>query len=85
MAKTLVRFLQDAADRFGSRPALFFKPSIRYQRWTYTDLWEGAGRVASLLQLNPFTAARRQALTIPDQGRCQRVHVLWRIFPATFG
>ena len=29
MTKTLVQFLQDAANRFGPRPALFFKPSIR--------------------------------------------------------
>ncbi|MCZ6892296.1 MAG: class I adenylate-forming enzyme family protein, partial [Chloroflexi bacterium] len=66
MTKTLVRFLQDAADRFGPRPALFFKPSIRYQKWTYTDLWEGAGRVASLLQQRGLNKGDRVLLWGPN-------------------
>ena len=69
MTKTLVQFLQDAANRFGPRPALFFKPSIRYQQWTYMDLWESAGRVASLLQqrgLNKATGSYSGGPTVPN-------------------
>ncbi len=47
---TLVDFLEAKAREFGPRPALYFKPGFRYQTWTYQDLWEGAGRVASMLQ-----------------------------------
>ena len=50
MAETLVQFLREGADKFGPRTALLFKPSFRYQRWTYAQLWEDSGRVASLLQ-----------------------------------
>ena len=48
--ETVVRFIEDAARKFGPRTALFFKPGFRSQRWTYAQLWEGAGQVASLLQ-----------------------------------
>ena len=47
---TLVEFLEAKAREYGHRPALYFKPGFRYQTWTYQDLWEGSGRVASLLQ-----------------------------------
>ena len=50
VGETMVQFLQEEADRFGPRTALLFKPGFRYLRWSYADLWEGAGRVASLLQ-----------------------------------
>ena len=50
MAQTIDRFLQDAAQRFDDRPALSIKPGFRYLSWSYRQLWEGAGRVASLLQ-----------------------------------
>ena len=49
-AGTLPRFLEEAANLFGPAPALWFKPGIRYERWTYEQLWESAGRVAALLQ-----------------------------------
>ena len=48
--ETLADFLRAKADQFGDRPALYFKPGFRYLSWSYRDLWEGAGRVASLLQ-----------------------------------
>ncbi|MBI4338814.1 MAG: YihY family inner membrane protein [Chloroflexi bacterium] len=50
MADTLVQFLQEASDKFGSRPALFFKPAFRYRQWSYRQLWEESGKVAALLQ-----------------------------------
>ena len=48
--ETLADFLKAKADLFGDRPALYFKPGFRYLSWSYRELWEGAGRVASLLQ-----------------------------------
>ena len=48
--ETLVAFLEGAAQRHTSRTALLFKPGFRYHRWSYSDLWEGAGQVATLLQ-----------------------------------
>ncbi|MBI4201822.1 MAG: AMP-binding protein [Chloroflexi bacterium] len=50
MPETLVQFLEEAAQKFGTRPALFFKPGFRYQRWSYQRLWEDSAKVASLLQ-----------------------------------
>ncbi len=47
---TLVEFLEAKAREYGPRPAIYFKPGFRYQTWTYQDLWEGSGRIASLLQ-----------------------------------
>ena len=47
---TLVDFLEMAAKSYGSRDALLFKPGFRYHRWSYRDVWESAGRVATLLQ-----------------------------------
>ena len=46
----LVQFLQEAAHRFGPRTALLHKLGFRYQRWSYSQLWEGTGQVASMLQ-----------------------------------
>ena len=50
MEQTIDRFLQDAARRFDDRAALSFKPGFRYLHWSYREVWEGAGRVAALLQ-----------------------------------
>ena len=61
MAQTIIEFLAGAAERFGERPAVMFKPGIRYQKWSYAELWEDAGRVASLL--------RERALEKGDRAR----------------
>ncbi len=61
-ADTLVQFLQQAADKFGPRPALLFKPAFRYQRWTYSDLWEGVEQVAALLQQRGLSKGDRVLL-----------------------
>ena len=50
MAETIIEFLAGAAERFGERPAVMFKPGIRYQKWSYEELWESSGKVASLLR-----------------------------------
>jgi long-chain acyl-CoA synthetase len=47
---TLIDFIEGLAKRHGSRPALMIELGFRYQRWTYAQIWEQSGRVASLLQ-----------------------------------
>ena len=47
---TLVELLERSANDFGPNPALLIKPTFRYRVWTYADVWEDAGRVASYLQ-----------------------------------
>ena len=65
-AETLVEFLQEAAREFGPRDALLFKPGFRYQRWTYDDVWDGAGRVAALLQQRGLGKGDRAVLWAPN-------------------
>ena len=50
MGSNLVEFLRGVAERWGGRDALLFKPAFRYQRWSYSRLWEESGRVAAMLQ-----------------------------------
>ena len=50
VGETLAHFLRDAVETHGPRDALLFKPAFRYQRWSYSRLWEDSGRVATLLQ-----------------------------------
>ena len=50
MPETISAFLEDAARRFGGRPALLFKPGFRYRTWSYRALWDDAQRVAALVQ-----------------------------------
>ena len=47
---TVIDFLRGAVERHGSRDALLFKPAFRYQRWSYSRLWNESGQVATLLQ-----------------------------------
>ena len=48
--RTLVEFLEDAARKYGDRPALLFKTGLRYMRWSYEDLLRDSTRLASELQ-----------------------------------
>ena len=66
VAETLVQFLRGAALKFGPRTALLFKPGFRYQRWSYAQLWEGAGQVASLLQQRGLNKGDRVVLWAPN-------------------
>ena len=50
VGSNLVEFLRGVAERWGPRDALLFKPAFRYQRWSYSRLWEESGRVAAMLQ-----------------------------------
>ena len=47
---TLVELLETSSEAFGANPALLIKPSFRYLVWSYADLWNDSGRVASFLQ-----------------------------------
>ena len=47
---TIVDFLRQSVARHGPRDALLIKPAFRYLRWSYDQLWEDSGRVATLLQ-----------------------------------
>ncbi len=66
MAQTIIEFLAGSAERFGERPAVMFKPGIRYQRWSYAELWEGSGRVASLLRERGLKKGDRALLWGPN-------------------
>ena len=59
VGETVIDFLRGAVERYGSRDALLFKPAFRYQRWSYSRLWNESGQVATLLQ--------RRGLTMGDQ------------------
>ena len=47
---TLVELLETSSKTFGANPALLIRPSFRYLVWSYADLWNDSGRVASFLQ-----------------------------------
>ena len=47
---TLIELLENSSKTFGANPALLIKPSFRYLVWSYADLWDDSGRVASFLQ-----------------------------------
>ena len=63
---TIVDFLQRAVERYGSRDALLFKPAFRYQRWSYSRLWEESGQVATLLQQRGLTKGDQVILWGPN-------------------
>ena len=63
---TLVEFLQARAEQFGDRDALLFRPGFRYQRWSYTDIWESAGRIAALLQARGLNKGDRAIIWGPN-------------------
>ena len=64
--QTLTQFLLETAHRFGDRPALSFKSGLRYRQWSYAQLWEEAGKVASLLQQRGINKGDRVLLWGPN-------------------
>ena len=66
MAQTIIEFLAESAERFGERPAVLFKPGIRYQQWSYDELWQDSGRVASLLRERGLKKGDRALLWGPN-------------------
>ena len=63
---TLVDFLQARAEEFGGRDALLFRPGFRYRRWSYADIWEGAGRIAAMLQQRGLSRGDRALIWGPN-------------------
>ena len=63
---TIVDFLREAAERHGPRDALLIKPAFRYIRWTYDQLWEDSGRVATLLQRRGLSKGDQTILWGPN-------------------
>ena len=63
---TVVDFLRGAVEKYGSRDALLFKPTFRYLRWTYSQLWDESGRVATLLQRRGLTKGDQVILWGPN-------------------
>ena len=63
---TVVNFLRGAVERYGSRDALLFKPTFRYQRWSYSRLWNESGQVATLLQRRGLTKGDQVILWGPN-------------------
>ena len=66
IGETLVELLERSAIRFGSKPALLFKPGFRYQRWSYADLWEASGQTATLLQQRGLEKGDRALIWGPN-------------------
>lgn len=64
--RTLPGFLEEAAARYGSRPALLFKSTYRYRRWSYEDVWRESGRVAALLQARGIERGDRALIWGPN-------------------
>ena len=63
---TLVDFLQGRAEEFCDREALLFRPGFRYRRWSYADVWEGAGRIAAMLQARGLSKGDRALIWGPN-------------------
>ncbi len=63
---TLVDFLRAGSEEFGDRDALLFRPGFRYQRWSYADVWEGAGRIAAMLQARGLSKGDRALIWGPN-------------------
>ena len=70
VGETVIDFLRGAVEKYGSRDALLFKPAFRYQRWSYSRLWNESGQVATLLQ--------RRGLTMGDQVILWGPQAVWR-------
>ena len=66
MSQDIVSFLHDSTKQFGDKPALFMKPGIRYLSWSYAQMWEEAGKVASFLQQKGIKKGDRVAIWAPN-------------------
>ena len=66
MLPTINQFLEDAARRFGERPALLFKPGFRFRTWSYQALYDDVQRVATLLQSRGIGKGDRVVLWGPN-------------------
>ena len=65
--ENLRQVLEESARRFGPRTAIFFKPSLCYQKWSYQQLWDDSGRMASFLQRQGLKRGDRAILWAPNR------------------
>ena len=65
-SETVVDFIRTATERYGPLDALLIKPSFRYMRWTYSQVWTQSGQVATLLQRRGLTKGDRVILWGPN-------------------
>ena len=66
VSETVIDFLRGVVEKYGSRDALLFKPAFRYQRWSYSRLWNESGQVATLLQRRGLTKGDQVILWGPN-------------------
>ena len=64
--QTLVDFLERIAQRSGTRPALLAKSEDGFRAWSYADLLEGSGRVATMLQSHGLKKGDRALIWAPN-------------------
>src|SRR5919201_990016 len=64
--ETLGEFVQSLAERFGSRPALLYKPGKTTEVWSYIELKEQANRVARWLRDQGVQKGDRIILWAPN-------------------
>jgi long-chain acyl-CoA synthetase len=64
--QTLDTLLEDLAERYGSRSALLYKPRYRTESWTYRQLFEQAGQMASWLRGQGVEKGDRVVIWAPN-------------------
>lgn len=64
--RTLGGYLEAAAERFGERPALLYRPRYRLETWSYARLWQECERVAAWLQERGVEKGDRVVLWAPN-------------------
>jgi long-chain acyl-CoA synthetase len=64
---TLVDLLSDAAQEFGEATALAITTSSRQERWSYRQLWDFSGRLASLLRERGLSKGDRTIIWSPNR------------------
>ena len=50
LGKTIPDLMGHIVDLHDSKDALMIKPTIRYWRWSYRQLWEDAARASALIK-----------------------------------
>ena len=64
--QTLVEFLETCARQSGEAPALLYKPGLRYERWSYNRLLDGARRAAGLIRAHGLSEGDRVLICGPN-------------------
>lgn len=64
--QTITQFLDKLAFKFGERDALVFKPGFRYRCWSYRQVWQDSGKIATVLQDHGVQKGDRVVLWAPN-------------------